>query len=60
MAKSIKSKQFSKFINIINTSIDVVSGSFLPDTYNVGSSTLPWLSGSSTLYKWLCGFFPIC
>ena len=46
---NIKSKQFASLLTLSTASIDVVSGSFLPDaadTYNVGSSTLPWLSGS--------------
>ena len=46
---NIKSKQFASLLTLSTASIDVVSGSFLPDaadTYDVGSSTLPWLSGS--------------
>ena len=46
---NIKSKQFASLLTLSTASIDVVSGFFLPDaadTYNVGSSTLPWLSGS--------------
>ena len=46
---NIKSKQYASLLTLSTASIDVVSGSFLPDaasTYNVGSSTLPWLSGS--------------
>ena len=46
---NIKSKQFASLLTLSTASIDVVSGSFLPDaasTYNVGSSTIPWLSGS--------------
>jgi len=48
MAKT-KSKQLSSLLNFATASIDVVSGSLIPDaasTYNVGSSTLPYLTGS--------------
>ena len=46
---NIKSKQFASLLTLSTASIDVVSGSFVPDaanTYNIGSSTIPWLSGS--------------
>ncbi len=48
MAKT-KSKQLSNLLTFATASIDVVSGSLIPDaanTYNVGSSTLPYKSGS--------------
>ena len=48
MAKT-KSKQLSNLLTFATASIDVVSGSLIPDaanTYNVGSSTLPSKSGS--------------
>jgi len=48
MAKT-KSKQLSNLLTFVTASIDVVSGSLIPDaasTYNVGSSTLPYLTGS--------------
>ena len=48
MAKT-KSKQLANILTFTTASIDVVSGSFVPDaadTYNIGSSTIPWLSGS--------------
>ena len=46
---NIKSKQFASLLTLSTASIDVVSGSFVPDaanTYDIGSSTVPWLSGS--------------
>jgi len=48
MAKT-KSKQLANLMNFTTASIDVVSGSLIPDAanlYSVGSSTLPYLSGS--------------
>ena len=55
---NIKSKQLSSLLNIPTASIDVVSGSLLPDagnTYDLGSSQLPWrdlhiLSSSVNFY----------
>ena len=48
MAKT-KAKQLSNLLTFVTASIDVVSGSLIPDaanTYSVGSSTLPYKSGS--------------
>lgn len=48
MAKT-KSKQLANLLTFTTASIDVVSGSLIPDAanlYNVGSSTLPYKSGS--------------
>ena len=48
MAKT-KSKQLANLMTFTTASIDVVSGSLIPDAanlYSVGSSTLPYLSGS--------------
>ena len=44
-----KSKQLSSILTFTTASIDVVSGSLIPDAanlYNIGSSTLPYNSGS--------------
>ena len=44
-----KSKQLASLLTFTTASIDVVSGSLIPDAanlYNVGSSTLPYNSGS--------------
>jgi len=46
---NIKSKQFASLLTFTTASIDVVSGSLIPDAanlYNIGSSTLPYNSGS--------------
>ena len=46
---NLKSKQLANLLTFTTASIDVVSGSLIPDAanlYNVGSSTLPYLSGS--------------
>ena len=46
---NIKSKQLSTLLTLTTASIDVVSGSLIPDAanlYNIGSSTLPYNSGS--------------
>ena len=48
MAKT-KSKQLANILTFTTASIDVVSGSLIPDAanlYNIGSSTLPYNSGS--------------
>ena len=48
MAKT-KSKQLANILTFTTASIDVVSGSLIPDAanlYNIGSSTLPYKSGS--------------
>tara|TARA_R100000005_G_C4975807_1_gene187272 strand:- start:1023 stop:1340 length:318 start_codon:yes stop_codon:yes gene_type:complete len=48
MAKT-KSKQLANLMNFTTASIDVVSGSLIPDAanlYSVGSSTIPYLTGS--------------
>ena len=48
MAKT-KSKQLANLLTFTTASIDVVSGSLIPDAanlYNIGSSTLPYNSGS--------------
>jgi hypothetical protein len=48
MAKT-KSKQLANLMTFTTASIDVVSGSLIPDAanlYSVGTSTLPYLSGS--------------
>jgi len=48
MAKT-KSKQLANLLTFSTASIDVVSGSLIPDAanlYNIGSSTLPYKSGS--------------
>ena len=48
MAKT-KSKQLANLLTFTTASIDVVSGSLIPDAanlYNIGSSTLPYKSGS--------------
>ena len=48
MAKT-KSKQLASLLTFTTASIDVVSGSLIPDAanlYNIGSSTLPYNSGS--------------
>jgi len=48
MAKT-KSKQLANLMTFSTASIDVVSGSLIPDAanlYSVGTSTLPYLSGS--------------
>jgi len=44
-----KSKQLAELMTFTTASIDVVSGSLIPDSanlYNIGSSTLPYKSGS--------------
>ncbi len=44
-----KSKQLAELMTFTTASIDVVSGSLIPDSanlYNIGSSTLPYNSGS--------------
>ena len=46
---NIKSKQLANILTFSTASIDVVSGSLIPDAaniYNIGSSTLPYNSGS--------------
>ena len=46
---NLKSKQLSSLLTFTTASIDVVSGSLIPDAanlYNIGSSTLPYNSGS--------------
>jgi len=48
MAKT-KSKQLANLLTFTTASIDVVSGSLIPDAanlYNIGSATLPYKSGS--------------
>ena len=48
MAKT-KAKQLANLLTFTTASIDVVSGSLIPDAanlYNIGSSTLPYNSGS--------------
>jgi len=48
MAKT-KSKQLANILTFTTASIDVVSGSLIPDAanlYNIGSATLPYNSGS--------------
>jgi hypothetical protein len=48
MAKT-KSKQLANLLTFTTASIDVVSGSLIPDAanlYNIGSATLPYNSGS--------------
>jgi len=48
MAKT-KSKQLANILTFTTASIDVVSGSLIPDAanlYNIGSATLPYKSGS--------------
>ena len=48
MAKT-KAKQLANLLTFTTASIDVVSGSLIPDAanlYNIGSSTLPYKSGS--------------
>ena len=48
MAKT-KAKQLANILTFTTASIDVVSGSLIPDAanlYNIGSSTLPYNSGS--------------
>ena len=48
MAKT-KSKQLADILTFTTASIDVVSGSLIPDAanlYNIGSSTIPYKSGS--------------
>ena len=46
---NLNSKQLSSLLTFTTASIDVVSGSLIPDAanlYNIGSSTLPYNSGS--------------
>ena len=46
---NLKSKQLANILTFSTASIDVVSGSLIPDAanlYNIGSSTLPYKSGS--------------
>ena len=46
---NLKSKQLANLLTFTTASIDVVSGSLIPDAanlYNIGSSTLPYNSGS--------------
>ena len=46
---NLKSKQLAELMTFTTASIDVVSGSLIPDSanlYNIGSSTLPHNSGS--------------
>ena len=46
---NLKSKQLASLLTFTTASIDVVSGSLIPDAanlYNIGSSTLPYNSGS--------------
>ena len=46
---NLKSKQLANILTFTTASIDVVSGSLIPDAanlYNIGSSTLPYKSGS--------------
>ena len=46
---NLKSKQLANLLTFTTASIDVVSGSLIPDAanlYNIGSSTLPYKSGS--------------
>ncbi|NDB55381.1 hypothetical protein EB169_06070 [archaeon] len=46
---NLKSKQLANLLTFSTASIDVVSGSLIPDAanlYNIGSSTVPYLSGS--------------
>ena len=46
---NLKSKQLAELMTFTTASIDVVSGSLIPDSanlYNIGSSTLPYNSGS--------------
>ena len=46
---NLKSKQLASLLTFTTASIDVVSGSLIPDAanlYSVGSSTLPYKSGS--------------
>ena len=48
---NLKSKQLASLLAFTTASIDVVSGSLIPDAanlYNIGSSTVPYLSGSFT------------
>ena len=48
---NLKSKQLASLLTFTTASIDVVSGSLIPDAaslYSVGSSTVPYLSGSFT------------
>lgn len=48
---NLKSKQLASLLTFTTASIDVVSGSLIPDAanlYNIGSSTVPYLSGSFT------------
>ena len=46
---NLKSKQLAELLTLTTASIDVVSGSLIPDSanlYNIGSSALPYNSGS--------------
>jgi hypothetical protein len=46
---NLKSKQLAELMTFTTASIDVVSGSLIPDSanlYNIGSSALPYNSGS--------------
>ena len=46
---NLKSKQLASLLTFTTASIDVVSGSLIPDAanlYNIGSATLPYNSGS--------------
>ena len=48
---NLKSKQLASLLTFTTASIDVVSGSLIPDAanlYNIGSTTVPYLSGSFT------------
>ena len=48
---NLKSKQWASLLTFTTASIDVVSGSLIPDAaslYSIGSSTVPYLSGSFT------------
>ena len=48
---NLKSKQLANLLTFTTASIDVVSGSLIPDAaslYNIGSTTVPYLSGSFT------------
>jgi len=48
---NLKSKQLASLLAFTTASIDVVSCSLIPDAanlYNIGSSTVPYLSGSFT------------
>jgi len=48
---NLKSKQLANLLTFTTASIDVVSGSLIPDAaslYNIGSTAVPYLSGSFT------------